>query len=151
MATLQIRPRDPVAARYAPVQIWTCDANGKRITAYGPDGIVITDYTGATNAAGNLDVDLTPNSQIQPAGTGYAVQIGDRPPIIIRKASWAQTVYEALATDLGPLSPIVGAQGPQGPAGGGGWFVDDDGYLNVVAPSGSDIDLVDGLVVLTLT
>ena len=120
MAILEIRPRDPSQARHAPVVITLCDVEGAQvdgfITATGE--AIVKPYTGRTNAAGVLDVDLTPNADITPSQTGYRVTVAGVSVVIVKDAT-TQNLYEALAVGLGPLGPIVGAEGPPGGSGQG--------------------------------
>lgn len=150
MAVLKIRPRDPEGARWAQVIVQLCDAAGKPVQGYTGSGEVVAAWTGSTDSVGVLDVDLVPNEQIEPENTGYLVRIGTSSHVIV-KADHPQTVWEALATDLGPLSPVVGAQGPPGAV-----YVSEtpillgtDGHIYAVAPAGPLVvedDVVHALV-----
>ena len=102
MATLQIRPEDPTQARAALVVLTLCDADGKQVTGYSTTGAVVASYSGYTDADGVLDLDVVPNSAINPEGTAYSLRIANR-TIIITKGTTTETVYEALAGELGPL------------------------------------------------
>lgn len=115
MAILQIRPRDPSQARSSAVVVTLCDSTGAQVDGYvtATGSSVVARYTGRTNAAGVLDVDLTPNGDITPANTGYKVDIGDRSVTIV-KGGATETVGDALATPPTPLGSIA----PGVPAGG---------------------------------
>jgi hypothetical protein len=121
VAILQIRPRDPSQARHAPVTIVLCDVEGAQIDGFitATGEAIVRTYEGRTNAAGQLDVDLTPNALVTPANTGYRVTVAGVSVVIVKDAT-TQNLYEALAVGLGALGPIEGAAGPAGPAGSTG-------------------------------
>jgi hypothetical protein len=110
MAILEIRPRDPSQARHAPVEIVLCDVEGAQvdgfITATGE--AIVKSWTGRTDSAGVLDVDLTPNADITPSQTGYRVTVAGVSLVIVKSAA-TETVYGALAVGLAPLGPIAAA------------------------------------------
>lgn len=117
MALLQIRADDVTGeGRWTKVVIELANSEGRPIIGYGPDGVVIHKFEGKTEHDGVLDVDLVPNVDIQPENSCYRVTLADRTMFIYKNGS-TQTLYQALATDLEPLSPVVGAQGPPGEDG----------------------------------
>lgn len=113
MAVLKIRPRDPSSARFARVSVELCDADGNHVDGHFEDGEVVKPLSTTTDTDGVLDLDLVPNDEIQPTPTAYRVTI-DRRPFIIVKTGATQTLFDALATGLGPLSPVVGARNIDG-------------------------------------
>jgi hypothetical protein len=116
MAVLQIQALTPADECWQPVEITLCDNEGRKVTGYTALGELVASYTANTDNDGFHEVDIVPNSEIQPANTGYRVKVGRSTHLIVKGTS-TETVLEALATDLSPLAPLVGAKGDPGDPG----------------------------------
>jgi hypothetical protein len=104
MADLVIDARavggDP--GRRLSVVIRLTDLNGNNVTGYTSDETVVEWFTGRTNTAGELTVDLEPNASITPANTYYTVAVNGR-SMLIEKGAGSENLVDCLVTSPSAL------------------------------------------------
>lgn len=106
MSTLIIDTVDGVAARSTSVEGYLADADGNAVTGYHADGTIVRPWRARTDATGHLEIDVTPNADITPTGTVWAVYTADRKHVITKGAG-TETLEEALAATPENLGGLV--------------------------------------------
>lgn len=115
MATLNISTLAAIGTTgVLPVSIELTDAQGNRVAGTRSGGVVVEPTLSATDASGNLSVDLTPNSDILPTHTYYTIGLGSH-DFVISKGSSTESLVDLIPT--GTLSPLGSSERIRTPIG----------------------------------